>query len=181
MYTTSHIKCYSYNQALIARTILEGAGFPAVAASVTPPLSDGGPTFHCVFTAAPDVVGGMVKLISLLYDTGPRAPNGLERAKLVSSTSPQDPRGVPVAVRAAVRDQLQLKLYSVADEMGAIVNISEPAGNPAPTPVIENHDPGDEHNPAGGGWDGWCKEAAVDQYDGWKSNNVKGGSDGVRW
>lgn len=163
------IETDTYRQALIVRAILEGAGFPTVAAHIS--FTSGAPDVYSALTVAPSSATRITEVLALGYEA--MGDRGLERAKHIAEKSSLHPLAVPADLRDLVRHALVATLYTAADEEGATL-VSEPARGSnltATATATANHDPGDEHtepgvhNPLGGGWDSRCK----DEYDSWKS------------
>lgn len=163
MYALTIIETDTYRQALLCRTVMEGEGWPTVAATVT---ADG-ETNHLAATSAPNGAVQSLRPLIMAYDQ--LGDEGLERCKtFAAKRGARNAAAVPAFLRDEVRNALLHTIYHTATDVVHVTQ-SEPAYStltPAPT---EHHDPGDEdtkptHNPGGGGFDGEC----IDKYDQWK-------------
>lgn len=171
MYSLTIIETKTYRQALIARAILEGAGYPSVAGDFTVAVGDHA---FAVFTSAPHGVEDLIEPLVQLYDAG--GDRGLKRCQDVAQNAPKAPGAVPTELREQVRNALLINILTAAgDEHMAVVTEPALAASTNLTPVVD-HDTGDEdtkpgrpvHNPEGGGFDGECI-GANDVADKWKS------------
>jgi hypothetical protein len=155
MYALEIIDCTTFIHARALRQMLEGDGFPAVAATIT--TSPGGKAHSVVITAArqgyADQLWGVSLGFSLVGEAGIA-----DIAKVAHRPGRQElPDAVPKEARDGIRNALQQALDYAADvvmtiepgELPTTIGSAIEASDEVTTPV---------KNPRGGGWDERCPD-----------------------
>lgn len=167
-FTSSIHQCASFNHALATRIILEGAGFPAIAATIT--RTRDGTTHHALVALAPPVALETALDIGEMFSIFGDA--GLRTVRSMVSAMPESPVTAVISadIRDGARGELMDKLINACTASGSVITLSDPAVPTPPTDGAPSAEVLDTpttpvHNPDGGGWDSRCTDEHGKEWD----------------